>query len=130
MRDGHAASLGWVLELNMAALLGDLYPTVRFQGFDDVLRLHVCTNTHNIGIFVKCIDTHASIVSSRRGRRAVFHGAAISKRSVSLVSAAIGEADFTRGIAAWNGGFRLRVRFPYRLSRMRVVDNGHRVSGP
>jgi len=63
MRDGHAASLGWVLELNMAALLGDLYPTVRFQGFDDVLRLHVCTNTHKIGIFVKCIDTHASIVS-------------------------------------------------------------------
>jgi len=31
-------------------------------------------------------------------------GAAISKRSVSLVSGAIGEANFTRGIAAWNGG--------------------------
>src|SRR3954447_4718272 len=35
-------------------------------------------------------------------------GAAISKRSVSLVSAGIGETNFTRGITAWNGGLRLR----------------------
>jgi hypothetical protein len=39
-------------------------------------------------------------------------GTAISKRSVSLVSAGIGEANFTRGIAAWNGGLRLRPNTP------------------
>ena len=33
-------------------------------------------------------------------------GAAISKRSVSSVSGGIGEANFTRRIAAWNGGLR------------------------
>jgi hypothetical protein len=39
-------------------------------------------------------------------------GAAISKRSASLVSGGIGEANFMRGIAAWKGGLRLRLNPP------------------
>jgi len=43
-------------------------------------------------------------------------GAAISKRSVS---GGTGEANFTRGIAAWNGGLRLRLQSALRTSLAR-----------
>lgn len=46
MRDRDAAWRGRMLELNVATLLGDLFPTIGLKRVDDIRRFHVCICTH------------------------------------------------------------------------------------
>src|SRR3954469_17605389 len=68
MRDRHAARLGWMLELDVAALVSDLMPAIRFQRRDDGPAIHCVYRYTLITGRQQRVDKGSGRPGSRSGR--------------------------------------------------------------